>query len=196
MSGFINADVIINKSPRWQKELHELRRIVLECGLTEEIKWGKPCYTYKGKNIVILNNFKDNCGLGFFKGSLMKDPSNILQKPGENSNEGRVIRFTSIEDIIKLEADLKLSVYEAIEVEKSGLKFEQVSCIDERDIPDELQAMFDEMPDFKAAFEALTPGRRRGYVFFFSQAKQSRTRRARIEKYVDRIFDGKGMNDH
>ncbi len=190
------AEIIISKSARWCEHLLQLRKIVLDCGLTEEIKWSQPCYTYKGKNVIILYDFKDSCGLSFFKGVLLKDRYNILQKPGENSNEGRIVRFTRIEDIAEMEATLKEYIQEAIEVERLGLKLPPSQCVTVEDMPQELLDIFAEMPDLQAAFDALTPGRQRGYILYFSAPKQSKTRTKRIEKYADRIFEGKGLNDY
>lgn len=178
----------------WQAELREVRRILLDTELTEELKWGFPCYTFQGGNVVILSSFKDNCTLSFFKGVLLQDSERILVQPGENSQAGRVIRFTSVDEILALEAVLKAYVAEAIEVEKAGLKveYQDTSAFE---FPDELLKMFADDPAFAAAFEALTPGRQRGYLLHFSSAKQSQTRVRRIEKYMPRIFEGKGLHD-
>lgn len=178
----------------WQKELALLRQIVQACGLDEEAKWGVPCYTYQGKNIVILGAFKDSCIISFFKGTLLQDAQNILTAPGENSQSTRWVKFTNVKDIQRLETTLKEYIYEAIEVEKAGLKV-TLKKTSEYPIPDELQQKFEENDAFKTAFEALTPGRQRGYLLHFSQAKQSATRMSRIEKYMPKIFEGKGFQD-
>ena len=182
------------KVHNWQSELKLLRRLVLNCGLTEERKWGVPCYTHNSHNILILAAFKDNCTLSFFKGALLNDEQGILEKPGENSQAGRVLRFTQVDQIIKLEDVLKAYIYEAVEVEKAGLEV-KMKKTSEFDMPEELQDKLDEDTEFKTAFEALTPGRQRGYMLHISQAKQSKTRLARIEKSIPKIFDGKGYNE-
>ncbi|WP_167618988.1 YdeI/OmpD-associated family protein [Maribellus sediminis] len=177
----------------WQEELKLLRSIVLNCGLTEEFKWKQPCYTWKGNNVLLVTAFKEYAAVAFFKGSLLKDTNNLLAKPGEKSQATRQFRFTSVADIRKLEADIKAYVYEAIEVEKAGLK---VSFKKESEpLPEELLNKFSEMPELQAAFEALTPGRQRGYILFFSAPKQSKTREARIEKHISDILNGKGIHD-
>lgn len=178
----------------WIKELKELRRILLETELVEEVKWSVPCYTYKGKNILLMSALKDACTLSFFKGSLLKDPEGILTKPGEHSQAARYLRFTNIKDILELEATIKAYVAEAIEIEKAGLKVEFKDTVD-FDVPEELQTRLDEDPALKMAFEALTPGRQRGYLLYFSGAKQSTTREARIDKFIPWILEGKGIHD-
>ncbi|AEM72219.1 Domain of unknown function DUF1801 [Allomuricauda ruestringensis DSM 13258] len=182
------------KVHNWQEELKYLRRVVLDCGLTEERKWGVPCYTHNGSNILMVAAFKDNCTLSFFKGALLRDNHKILEKPGENTQSGRVIRFTDVERIAALEPVLKTYIFEAIEVEKSGLKvnFKKAS---EYEIPEEFQKRLDGDPELKAAFNALTPGRQKGHLLYFSSAKQSKTRESRIDKSVPKIFDGKGHNE-
>ncbi|NDV14849.1 hypothetical protein GO009_02330 [Muricauda sp. TY007] len=182
------------KVHNWQKELKYLRRLVLDCGLTEERKWSVPCYTHNGNNILMVAAFKDNCTLSFFKGALLKDDHKILEKPGENTQSGRVIRFTDIERIAALEPVLKTYIFEAIEVEKAGLKvdFKKAS---EYVVPEEFQKRLDGDPELKAAFNALTHGRQKGYLLYFSSAKQSKTREARIEKHTPRIFKGLGLHD-
>ena len=174
--------------------LNNLREIVLSCGLIEEVKWKVPCYTFKGKNIIVLGEFKDNCTLSFFKGSLLQDSEGLLSKPGENSHVFRVIRFKSMDDFIKVETFLKAYIFEAIEVEKSGIKLPSID-IATIEIPEELTQNFKENKQFKMAFESLTPGRQRAYILFFSAAKNSQTRFDRIEKFKNQIMDGKGMND-
>ena len=183
-----------NNLDTWQKEIGLFRRILLDCGLNEELKWKQPCYTYKQKNIAIIANFKSYCSIGFFKGALLKDEHKILSKPGDNSQAVRQARFTNIEDILKNESVLKSYIFEAIEVEKAGL---QVSFNESKnlDFPEELEILLEDNTEFKNAFEALTPGRQRGYILFFSAAKQSSTRIDRIEKYRSRIMQGKGIND-
>lgn len=178
----------------WTKEIQELRRIVLDCGLLEEYKWSQPCYTYHGANVVIVSAFKESATIAFFKGSLLEDPHNLLVAPGKNSQASRMIRFTSTRDILDIEPILKSYIAEAIEIERSGKKV--VYKKKPEPIPEELQLKFEENPAFKAAFENLTPGRQRGYILHFSQAKQSKTRSARIEKYMPKIFEGKGISDY
>lgn len=177
----------------WQKELAKLRLLILDCGLTEEAKWGHPVYSYGKSNIVMLGAFNDNTVLSFFKGALLQDSEGILSKPGENSQAARVVRFTDVQQVIALEAILKSYIYEAVEVEQAGLKVEFKK--NPEPIPEEFQRKLDEIPALKTAFEALTPGRQRGYILHFSQPKQSKTRESRIEKCMQQILDGKGMND-
>jgi uncharacterized protein YdeI (YjbR/CyaY-like superfamily) len=181
------------KVHQWTEELKKLRTILLDCGLTEELKWGVPCYTYQNKNIVLISALRGYCAFSFFKGVLLKDPHNILEKPGENSQSDRVIKFTSVQQILESEEILKSYVSEAIEVEKSGLKV--VFKKNPEPIPEELQQKFDEDPFFKTAFEELTPGRQRGYILYFSQAKQAKTRVTRIEKCTPKILNGEGLHD-
>ncbi len=187
-------DDFIEKSDRWQKEMVKLREIVLDCGLTEELKWKQPCYTYKGANILIIANFKPFVALSFFKGVLMHDSEGILEKPGANSQSVRFMKFTSVQQISDELGLIKSYIFEAIEIEKSGLKVEKKES-KKLNFPDELLQLFEENNDFKTAFEALTPGRQRGYNLFFSAAKQSATRTSRIEKYRQRILNGQGIND-
>lgn len=177
----------------WQTELKKLRKIVLDCGLTEERKWSIPCYTWNNSNVLLIAAFKDYCALTFFKGALLKDPENILSKPGENTQAGRLIRFTNAKEITKLEPVIKVYIKEAMEIEDAGLKVEFKKELEP--IPEELERKMDEDPALKDAFYALTPGRQRGYILYFSAAKQSKTREARIEKYIDRILDGQGIHD-
>ncbi len=171
-----------------------LRKILLDCGLNEELKWGVPCYSFQNSNVLILAAFKGYCALSFFKGALLADEDGILEKPGEHTQAVRLIKFTDAREITQMEAILKAYIFEAIEVEKAGLKvaFQKGK---ELVFPDELQQILDEDPAFKAAFEALTPGRQRGYMLYFSAAKQSPTRLSRIEKCMPQIFNGKGLND-
>ena len=177
----------------WTDELRQLRRIVLGCGLKEEYKWSQPCYTFRNKNILLITAFKEFAALAFFKGSLLKDPGHILVAPGANSQATRQVRFSGVEEILALEPVLKNYIHEAIEVEKAGLKvnFNPKALA----IPAELQNKFDERPDLKMAFDALSPGRQRGYILHFSQPKQSKTRVSRIEKCISRILEGKGYNE-
>ena len=182
------------KVHNWPKELKYLRNIVLECGLTEELKWGVPCYTYKNANVAVVSAFKEYCSLSFFKGALLKDAEGLLVSPGENSQAARQFKFTSVKQIEEIEALIRAYVYEAIEVEKAGLKvnFKQK---DELVYPEELQQKFDDNPTLNKAFEALTPGRKRGYIIHFTQPKQSKTRVSRIAKCIPKILEGKGFFD-
>ncbi|MEC7752433.1 YdeI/OmpD-associated family protein [Roseivirga sp. UBA1976] len=182
------------KVHQWSQELQKLRSIALECGLTEESKWGVPCYTYHGANVAMISAFKDYCSLSFFKGALLKDKYQMLEKPGPNSQAARLFKFTNLEQILQAEDSIRLYLFEAIEVEKKGLKVD-MQAKNQLDYPDELQAKFKDMPELKTAFEALTPGRQRGYIIHFSQPKQSKTRLARIEKLIPKIMDGKGFFD-
>ncbi len=182
------------KVHNWRAELETLRAIVIDCGLTEELKWGVPCYTFDGGNVLIVGAFKDYCALSFFKGTLLRDTKGLLASPGENSQAARMFRFTSVRQIVDLENDIRAYLREAIEIEKSGLKV-QFKPISEHKIPEELQKRLDEDPAFSSAFNALTPGRQRGYLIYFSQPKQSKTREARIEKYMPQIFNGIGIHD-
>jgi uncharacterized protein YdeI (YjbR/CyaY-like superfamily) len=176
----------------WSDEAQRLRRVLLDCNLTEELKWRQPCYSFDGKNIVIIQRMKDFLALLFFKGSLLKDPDGILEPPGPNSRVGRRIRFTGVQDVVAKEASVRAYVREAIDVEKAGLSVEKETDLD---LPDELVSALEADPDLKAAFDRLTPGRQRGYALHVSGAKQSRTRAARIEKCRDRILAGKGLTD-
>ena len=178
----------------WQVELKALRPILLNCGLTEELKWKMPCYTFENNNVVLMSAFKEYCALSFFKGALLKDPQGILEKPGENTQAARLIRFTNVQQIVDLAPVISAYIAEAIAVEKAGLTVE-FKQVDELAIPAELQDKFDDDPAFQMAFEALTPGRQRGYILHFAGAKQSSTRTSRIEKYTQKIFDGQGMYD-
>lgn len=179
---------------RWQDEMKRLRALVLECGLTEEVKWGVPCYTFEKANVVLISALKEYCAISFLKGALLEDPDQLLTKPGENTQAARLIRFTSVQQVVAAEKTLRDFVRRAIEVERQGKKFD-FSAKDELVIPEELRRKFEEMPELESAFAALTPGRQRGYVLHFSAAKQSKTREARIEKCVPSILAGKGMHD-
>lgn len=171
----------------------KLRTIILDCGLDEELKWGKPCYAFQGKNVVIIQGFKAYCALLFFKGVLLKDADGVLDKTGENTQVGRQMRFTHVREIVEREPILKAYIREAVEVEKAGLKVKIKKH--PKPIPEELQNKLDKIPALKAAFEALTPGRQRAYIFYFSAAKQSKTRESRVEKCMRRILNGKGLHD-
>lgn len=186
------VDFYFKKAEQWQKELEKLRAIVLDCQLAEELKWGVPCYTFQGSNIVLIHAFKDYCALLFHKGALLKDPAGILIQQTENVQSARQVRFTSLAEIKKLETTLKAYIFAAVEVEESGQKVEFKK---EFAIPEEFQAKLDENPALRAAFYALTPGRQRGYNLYFASAKQSKTRESRIEKYLQQILDGKGLDD-
>lgn len=180
------------KVHRWQYELAALRRIVLECGLSEECKWGVPCYTFKGKNIVLISASKDNCIISFFNGALLHDEYGILTFAGPNSQVDKVIRFTRPEDILKMEEWIKAYIFEAVEVEKAGLKAQKSKT---PELPEELKRKFEEVPALKAAFDALSPGRQRGWALYFSEPKQSQTREARIVKSMQKILNGEGLHD-
>lgn len=188
------VDFYFTKAKKWKEEFEKLRMIVLDCGLTEELKWGCPCYTFQERNIVLIHGFKEYCALLFFKGALLNDPNGILIQQTKNVQAARQIRFTNIQEITRLERILKTYIYEAIEVEKAGLKVKLKETSDFK-IPEEFQNKLNKMPALKKAFNALTPGRQRAYIFYFSQPKQSKTRISRIEKYVQQILDGRGLND-
>lgn len=182
------------KVHNWEGELEKLRAILLETELTEELKWSVPCYTYEGGNVLLMSAFKEFCSLSFFKGVLLKDPQGILVAPGENSQAVRMFKFTSVDEIKTLEPTIKAYIQEAIEVEKAGLEVEFKKTA-EYEIPEEFQNVLDNDPALKMAFEALTPGRQRGYLLYFSSAKQPQTRINRIEKYTPMIMEGIGMHD-
>jgi len=188
------VDAYLSKTKKWQEEFEKLRRIILDCGLTEELKWGNPCYTFQKSNIVLIHGFKEYCALLFFKGALLNDPKGILISQTENTQATRQIRFTNVREIIEMEAILKAYVSEAIEVEKAGLKVDFKKTT-EYAIPEEFQTKLDEIPALKTAFDALTPGRQRAYILHFSAPKQSKTRESRVEKYMQQILNGKGLND-
>src|SRR2546421_11165682 len=187
------VDGYLRKSKQWHEELQQLRRIILDCGLSEEVKWRVPCYTFQNSNIVLLGRFKESCVLSFVKGALLKDANGILVKPGENTQAARVIRFTNVQQIVEMEPILKAYIDQAIEVEKAGLKVDFKK--NPEPVPVELQNKFDEIPSLKTAFAALTPGRQRAYVLYFSAPKQSKTRESRVEKCMKQILKGKGLND-
>jgi uncharacterized protein YdeI (YjbR/CyaY-like superfamily) len=188
------VDGYLRKNKKWQNELQKLRTIILDCPLTEEIKWRVPVYTSEQRNIVFLGAFKEYCALSFVKGVLLKDPRRILRKPGENTQSSRLVRFTNVQQIDELEPVLKAYIRQAIEVEKAGLKV-KLKKITEFKIPEELQGKLNELPALKAAFSALTPGRQRAYLLYFSGAKQSKTRASRVDKCMPRILAGKGLVD-
>jgi uncharacterized protein YdeI (YjbR/CyaY-like superfamily) len=184
----------LNKAKKWKEEFEKLRNIVLDCELTEEFKWMHPCYTFEKKNIVLIHGFKEYCALLFHKGALLQDAHGILIQQTENVQAARQIRFTNAQEIVKMETILKAYIYEAIEVEKAGLEV-NFKKNTEFIIPEELQNKFDEIPALKTAFEVLTPGRQRAYILYFSQPKQSKTRESRVEKCMQQILNGKGLND-
>ncbi len=188
------VDVYLRKAKKWQQEMAKLRMLMLDCQLTEELKWGKPCYTFQKSNIVVMVGFKEYCALIFCKGALLNDANGILIKPGENTQAGRQIRFTNVREIVELETILKAYIYEAIEVEKAGL---QVNFKKNTELifPEEFQNKLDEIPALKTAFDALTPGRQRAYHLYFSAPKQSKTRESRVEKCMQQILNGKGLDD-
>jgi uncharacterized protein YdeI (YjbR/CyaY-like superfamily) len=186
-SFFINA-------PKWADEMEKLRMFILDCGLNEEVKWGKPCYMYKDHNIVIIQGFKEYCALLFFKGALLSNSSGILQKTGPNTQVGRQIRFTDFREIIDSEKIIKECVHEAIEVEKAGLNV-RVQNVSDFSIPEEFQSKLEKNPTLKKSFYALTPGKQKAYLIYFSSAKQPATRVARIEKYIPMILEGKAFNE-
>tara|TARA_R110002167_G_scaffold115853_14_gene290508 strand:- start:27 stop:608 length:582 start_codon:yes stop_codon:yes gene_type:complete len=188
------VDLFLARAKRWQDAMTRLREICLACGLTEDFKWMHPCYTFNGNNIVLIHGFKEYCALLFHKGVLLKDTNNILIQQTENVQSARQIRFTDVRDIIDLEPTLKAYIFEAVEVEKAGLEV-KLKKTSEFKMADEFKKALEDDCSLKSAFNALTPGRQRGYLLFFSQAKQSKTREARIEKSIPKIFEGKGLND-
>jgi uncharacterized protein YdeI (YjbR/CyaY-like superfamily) len=188
------VDFYFSKAKNWQEEIRTLRMIVLDCGLTEELKWGCPCYTFQGNNIVLIHVFKEYCALLFFKGALLQDANGLLVQQTKNVQAARQIRFTNLKDIVKKKAVLKAYIYEAIEVEKAGLNV-VLKKTTEYSIPDEFQHALDKTPALKKSFHALTPGRQRAYLLYFSAPKQSKTRESRVEKCMRQILSGKGLND-
>jgi uncharacterized protein YdeI (YjbR/CyaY-like superfamily) len=188
------VDFYFNKAKAWQEELQKLRVIVLDCGLTEELKWGVPCYTFQKSNIVLIHVFKEYCALLFVKGALLNDPAGILVQQTENVQAARQIRFTDVKEIVRLKTSLKAYIQEAIEAEKAGLKV-NLKKTTEFNMPEEFLNKLDEMPALKEAFDALTPGRQRAYLLYFSAPKQSKTRESRVEKCMPQILNGKGLND-
>jgi len=188
------VDWFFAKDAKWQKEHEKLRTIILDCGLVEELKWGCPCYTFENTNVVLIHGFKEYCALLFFKGALLNDPNGILVQQTKNVQSARQIRFTNVKEIPKMEKVLKAYIYEAIEVERAGLKVKLKKTSDFK-IPGEFQKKLDKNKALKIAFEKLTPGRQRAYIFYFSQPKQSKTREARVEKSIKQILHGKGLDD-
>jgi uncharacterized protein YdeI (YjbR/CyaY-like superfamily) len=188
------VDAFFSNAKRWPEELRNLRTILLDSELTEELKWGGPCYTLQGKNVAIINELKESCALAFFKGALMKDVHGVLSRPGKHTQAARWLKFTSVREIAEMRSILKAYIREAIQVEKSGLKLKLRKTSDLK-FPEELQTMLDEFPDFKAAFDRLTPGRQRAYIFYVSGAKQSKTRESRVMKCMPKILEGKGLLD-
>jgi uncharacterized protein YdeI (YjbR/CyaY-like superfamily) len=188
------VDAFLKKAKSWREEMARLRSILLDCRLTEDLKWGKPCYAFQENNVVIIQPFKERCAVMFFKGALLKDTHGVLVKPGEHSQAARQMRFAGVREIAGKESILKEYVRQAIDVEKAGLvvNFKR----NPEPVPEELQNKLDEIPALKTAFKALTPGRQRAYILYFSGAKQSETRRSRIEKWLPQILKGKGLNDH
>jgi uncharacterized protein YdeI (YjbR/CyaY-like superfamily) len=188
------VDVYLRNAQKWREEMEKLRTLFLGCGLTEELKWGKPCYTFQEANVVVVLPLKNYCALLFCKGALLKDPDGILVKAGENTQAARQIRLTDMRELVEKESALKAYIRNAIEVEKAGLDVVYKKPTDFV-IPEEFQTKLDEVPALKKAFTSLTPGRQRAYILHFSAAKQSQTRVARIEKCMPQILDGKGFNE-
>jgi uncharacterized protein YdeI (YjbR/CyaY-like superfamily) len=188
------VDFFFNKAEKWRDEFEKLRMIVLDCDLNEDLKWGQPCYTFENKNIVLIHGFKEYCALLFFKGALLKDTNGILIQQTENVQAARQIRLTNVREIVELEPILKAYIHEAIEVEVVGLKVNYKKTSDFI-VPEEFINKLEEVPGLQDAFDELTPGRQRAYIFYFSQPKQSKTREARVEKYMQQILEGKGLND-
>ena len=188
------VDVFLSKAKEWQEEFEKLRVIILDCQLTEELKWGVPCYTFQKSNIVLMHGFKEYCALLFFKGALLHDAHGVLIKQTENVQAGRQIRFTNVREIDAMETILKAYIYEAVEVEKAGMEvnFKKTT---EFIVPEEFQNKLNKIPVLKTAFDTLTPGRQRGYILHFSAPKQSKTRESRVEKWMPQILNGKGLND-
>jgi len=188
------VDRFMDRAKRWKEEMIRLREICLASGLTEDYKWMHPCYTFQGKNIVLIHGFKEYCALLFHKGALLKDEDNILVQQTENVQAARQLRFTNVKEIVDLETTITAYIFEAIEVEKAGLEV-KMKKTSEFKMPDEFKKALDNDPDLKAAFKSLTPGRQRGYLLYFSQAKQLKTRESRIEKCIPKILEGKGLDD-
>ena len=188
------VDAFLSRAKEWRKEFAQLRRIILDCQLTEELKWGKPCYSFQKNNVVLIHGFKEYCALLFIKGALLKDANGILIKQTENVQAGRQIRFTNVREIVGMETVLKAYIHEAIEVEKAGLEVHYKKT-SEFTIPVEFKTKLDAIPALKTAFGALTPGRQRGYILHFSAPKQSKTRESRVEKCMRQILQGKGLDD-
>ena len=189
-----NVDAFIANAKTWRQELKQLRAILLDSELTEDFKWSQPCYTFQEKNVIVLGPMKDSCAFAFFKGALLKDPHGVLTRPGQHSQSTRWIKFTSVREITEMKSILKAYIREAIQIQKSGLKVKLKKTSDLK-LPEEFQIMLDEFPEVKQAFEALTPGRQRAYIYHFSAPKQSKTREARIQKFMPHILKGKGLLD-
>jgi uncharacterized protein YdeI (YjbR/CyaY-like superfamily) len=187
------VDEFILNAQQWQEEFKNLRMIILDCGLSEELKWGVPCYTFEKRNVVLIHGFKEYCAILFVKGALLNDAKGILITQTENVQAARQVRFTNVRQIVEIEATLKAYIYEAIQAEKAGLKVDFKKTT-EYNVPEEFQTKLDENPALKTAFDALTPGRQRAYLIYFAAPKQSKTREARVEKYMQQILDGKGLN--
>jgi len=188
------ADFFFDKASKWQKEYEKLRTIILDCGLTEELKWGCPCYTFENRNIILIHGFKEYCAVLFFKGALLNNANGILIQQTENVQAARQVRFTNVREIVKMERILKAHIYEAIEVERAGLQVKYKKTAEFK-IPREFKNKLDKNAGLKKAFNALTPGRQRAYIFYFSQPKLSKTRESRVEKYMKQILKGKGLDD-
>ena len=188
------GDFFFHKAPKWQEEYAQLRMIILDCGLTEELKWGVPCYTFQDSNVVLIHGFKEYCALLFHKGALLRDPNGLLIQQTENVQSARQIRFTTVQEIVEMEPILKAYIFEAVEVEKAGLKVDFKKTT-EFPMAEEFINKLEQVPGLQDAFEALTPGRQRGYLLYFAAPKQSKTREARIEKYTQKILEGKGLED-
>ena len=186
------VDAFIANAKKWREELKKMRAILLNSELSEELKWRQPCYTFQGKNIVVINALKESCAFAFFKGALLKDVHGVLTRPGQYSQSTRWLKFASVREIAEMKSILKAYIREAIQAEKAGLKVKRVAMVS---IPEEFQTMLDEFPDLKTAFEALTPGRQRAYIYHFAAPKQSKTRESRILKYMPQILKGKGPLD-
>ncbi len=188
------VDWYFSKAKKWQEELEKLRIIVLNCDLTEELKWGVPCYIFQKNNVVLIHVFKEYCAILFFKGTLLDDIKGVLVQQTKNTQATRQIRFTNVSEIVEMETIIKVYIFEAIEVEKAGLKvnFKKTT---ELEFPEEFQNYLNEIPELKTAFDALTPGRQKGYILYFSAAKQSKTRVSRVEKSIEQILNGKGLDD-
>lgn len=188
------VDFFFTKAEKWQEEFAQLRRIILDCGLTEELKWGVPCYTLQDKNVVLIHGFKEYCAMLFIKGALLQDAQGLLIQQTANVQAARQIRFTTVGEILALEPTVKAYIAEAVAVENAGLQVPYKKTA-EFDMPEEFLKQMEETPSLQDAFEALTPGRQRGYLLYFSQPKQAKTRMARVEKYVQHILNGKGLDD-
>jgi uncharacterized protein YdeI (YjbR/CyaY-like superfamily) len=188
------VDAFLRNAQKWQEEFEKLRMIVLDCGLTEELKWGNPCYTIQKKNVVLIHGFKEYCALLFIKGALLNDPKGILIQQTKNVQSARQIRFTNVQEIVEMESIVKAYIKEAVEVEIAGMEVEFKKTA-EFNFPEEFIDKLEEVPGLQDAFDALTPGRQRGYILYFAGANQSKTRASRVEKYIPHILAGRGLND-